>query len=438
MPRLPASICLRRVFGEARHCGRPFRRGSGCFGPAFAMERNGPKLQAADRPKCYGGVASMVGRSCVHMPMHLLSARELREAPEADPAPHVVVLGAGASRAAFPAGDGSGKPVPLMGDLGGIAGHGWRTLIRDTEPPAGSFEAQFAWVKESGRFADRLLSIEANIVGYFRRLELPEGPTLYDHLVLGMRGQDTIATFNWDPFLLRTYQRHVRRFGRSRLPDLRFLHGSVAYATCEDHDILGCIGECCGICGKGLKAVEPVFPAEKKDYVSDPLLRREWEVVLSRLRSAFQLTMFGYSGPTTDVEARRLLRLAWAPEDRQRDHLEVVDLLDQAALERRWREFIPFSHLLVHAGWERCSVARWPRRTFEWKRAASIYGRPTERVGPCGDSSLEGVEDWYSEISEFEQSPTERARDGIALDVAADAHLDEGGQRLGECSRGAG
>ncbi len=174
-------------------------------------------------------------------------------------------------------------------------------------------------------------------------------------------------------------QRHVRRLGRSRLPDLRFLHGCVAYGTCEDHDVLGCVGAHCAVCGKALRAMDPVYPVERKDYVSDPVLRREWDVVLRRLRSAFQLTMFGYSGPATDAEARRLLRLGWAPDNRQTDHLEVVDLLDQAALERRWQAFIPFSHLMAHSEWGQCSIAGWPRaRTSGRVRRHFTARQPSE------------------------------------------------------------
>lgn len=48
-------------------------------------------------------------------------ARELIENP-ADCRPHVVVLGAGASLAAFPNGDAQGRRLPLMRDLAELIG----------------------------------------------------------------------------------------------------------------------------------------------------------------------------------------------------------------------------------------------------------------------------------------------------------------------------
>ena len=353
--------------------------------------------------------------------MGIVSAREMRENPSGNPTPHVVVLGAGASRAALPDGDGRGVPVPLMTDLDVVAGNGWRSLVWEARVPRATFEARFAWLKQDGRFDDRLSEVEAGLAEHFARMTLPGAPTTYDHLLLGMRGQDTIATFNWDPFLLQTYQRHVRRFGSSRLPDVRFLRGSVVYATCEEHDVLGVVGAHCVECGRALRNVPPVYPTERKDYVSDPLLRREWDVVLRRLRNSFQLTIFGYSGPGTDAEARQLMRQAWAPGPRRADHLEVLDLVGRAELERRWRELIPYSHLLAHTTWDQCSIARWPRRTMEWKQKVSLYGQPAERVGPCRSGSLAEVDDWYAAICDFEHLPERRTREAVVLGMDADA-----------------
>ena len=79
-----------------------------------------------------------------------LNVRELRSSPSAGAAPHVVILGAGASRAAFPRGDAEGKFVPLMTQLDKIAGGRWRSLIEEAQPPVTGFEFRFAWLTRSG------------------------------------------------------------------------------------------------------------------------------------------------------------------------------------------------------------------------------------------------------------------------------------------------
>ena len=344
-----------------------------------------------------------------------LSARELRNSPSAEPPPHVVILGAGASRAAFPHGDAQSTFVPLMSELDRVAGNGWRSLIEEAQPLGDNFEERFAYLKESGRYTDRVAEVEADLASYFGAMTLPDEPTLYDHMVLGLRGQDTIATFNWDPFLLLAYKRHVSRFSTGRLPDLRFLHGCVVYASCEEHDVLGYVGGQCPDCGKALRSGKPVYPDKQKDYVSDPLLRREWDTVLHKVERAFHLTIFGYSGPVTDGKARLLLERAWQPADRKIDHLEVIDLESTDVLYDRWRKLIPFSHLLAHRHWHDSSIAKWPRRTNEWKGAASRCGVPAEAIGPCQAVSLEALDDWYAEIAATEKPSASTFRSGVQL-----------------------
>ena len=124
--------------------------------------------------------------------------------PIDNPRPHVVILGAGASRAAFPQGDARGRMLPLLNDLVGAVGldEEWSRLLKLANPPPGTFEEQYSWCKSSGHFVAELMTIEERIVAYFSTLELPQTPTVYDHLILGLRPQDIVASFNWDPLLM--------------------------------------------------------------------------------------------------------------------------------------------------------------------------------------------------------------------------------------------
>ena len=48
------------------------------------------------------------------------------------------------------------------------------------------------------------------LLDYFSSLALPEHPSIYDYLVLGLRPKDVIATFNWDPFLMLAHVIPIR------------------------------------------------------------------------------------------------------------------------------------------------------------------------------------------------------------------------------------
>jgi len=315
--------------------------------------------------------------------------------------PHVVVLGAGASKAAFPKGDKNGKLVPLLDDLPDIIGEVWEELVIDAEPPTQGFESQFAWIRGTQKHNEELSRIEELVCQYFESLELPDYPTIYDYLVLGLRGKDVIATFNWDPFLMLAYKRNSVIAGE--LPDIRFLHGNVAFASCADHDILGYPSELCPTCGKILNRGRLIFPEPEKDYTKDSLIRRDWEEVTRKLNIAFHLTIFGYSGPVTDYNARELLLDGWKEAPlKEASHVELIDVDEEEKLRNNWANFIPFYHSMITNEFWNSTIARWPRRTEEYKLSASISGIPAEYVGPFRTDSLQELHDWFAKLVESE------------------------------------
>jgi hypothetical protein len=333
--------------------------------------------------------------------MNWLTEEKLRSGPSVEPQlPHVVILGAGASKAALPEGDKFGKPIPLMDDLADIAGTVWKKLLREAKPPTGNFEATFSWIKRHGGFENQLLIVERRIENFFCDLQLPEHATIYDYLVLGLRPKDTIATFNWDPFLLAA---HKRNHGVAELPDIRFLHGCVTYTNCQDHDILGTLFESCPSCLRPLERVGLIFPEEEKDYAKDALIKREWDSVTARLKKAFHLTIFGYSGPATDHNARRLLLESWR-ETPIHDicHAEIIDIRDDETVRNTWAEYFPHHHeMLVQSFWD-CSIAKWPRRTADWKICASFYGMGADLLGPFRTQSLRELQEWFRRLAAAE------------------------------------
>lgn len=334
-----------------------------------------------------------------------LSKEDLRTKPENNPAPHVVILGAGASRAAFPDGDFFGQPIPLMNNLPKILKGAWEQLVAEANAPVGNFESQFSWIRQHGGFGEQLADIEKILKQYFEGLELPEEPTIYDYLVMGLRKQDVIATFNWDPFLL---QAHERNRGVVELPDIRFLHGCVSFATCAEHDILGNFRERCPFCKTELICGCLFYPEADKDYTKDAFIKRDWDILTKQLTRAFHLTIFGYSGPATDFNARKLLLDGWSQTPFwDHSHTEIIDVKPISEIYEPWSDFIPHDHVMPQSSFWESTIARWPRRTFEYKRAASFYGLPSEDVGVFKTDSLAELQSWFAALAEAEDATPE-------------------------------
>src|SRR5271157_3486704 len=95
---------------------------------------------------------------------------------------HIVILGAGASIAAFPEGDINGKKLPTMDNL---------IEMLDLEPilerggiknRQRNFEDIYGELHENDPNSPLLGEIEKIVYAYFESLNLPEFPTMYDHL----------------------------------------------------------------------------------------------------------------------------------------------------------------------------------------------------------------------------------------------------------------
>ena len=91
---------------------------------------------------------------------------------------------------------------------------------------------------------------------------------------------------------------------------------------------------------------------------------------------------------------------------REFSHVELIDIAENKVLRCRWREFIAYQHdIVVKEFWD-SSIARWPRRTAEWKISASLYGDPAEYLGPFRTDSLSELQDWHSQLAATEKEDT--------------------------------
>lgn len=277
--------------------------------------------------------------------------------------PHVVLLGAGASYAAFPDGDKNGRKLPLLRDFVEVIGLEDLMSEAGISPPFDDFEAIYSAIAEDAGRTEVRSKIDSAVSSYFESLELPDEPTLYDHLVLSLRPKDVIATFNWDPFLWQACQRN-HSFGGA--PCLLFLHGSVSIGRCDQCQKVSARGAPCPTCGTQLEEVPILFPVTQKNYNSDAAIAGHWRTLKRALKAAYAFTIFGYSAPKTDVEAVDLMKEGWGTsDDRNMEEIEIIDIRDEEALRSSWDEFIHTHHYTVKTSFYDSYIARHPRRSCE-------------------------------------------------------------------------
>ena len=266
--------------------------------------------------------------------------------------PHVIILGAGASLAACPNGDRYGRKLPLMSNFTNVVA---LDDLVPTESRGQNFEEFFSRIAADPNESERTREIEQRVYAYFAALELPNEPTIYDHLVLSLRSKDVVATFNWDPFLLQALRRN-ESVVKGVEAKLLFLHGNVLEAFCEHDRVVGVNVARCSKCNQFFEASTLLYPVAKKDYSATFSLKANWLELETALRNAFMVTIFGYSAPRTDVDAIALLKTAWSGE-RKRDYeqIEIIDIRSQSELLENWSEFIYSHHFHVVDDFFKCT-----------------------------------------------------------------------------------
>ena len=316
-------------------------------------------------------------------------------------APHLVILGAGASAAAFPKGDREGRRLPVMATLSAQLGLDDLFEAHGLATPGANFEAVYSDIAETGRHPELLAALEAQVHAYFSALDLPDEPTIYDHLVLSLRSKDAIATFNWDPFLWRALQRN---HGAAPLPKAFFLHGNVAIGACVTDRLVGDRLDRCRVCGTQFVQSRLLYPVKDKDYASDPLIAAQWRGFERYLENAYLLTVFGYGAPATDAKAVKVMKAAWQRAGRRElEEVEIIDIRPDSELKSAWEPFIVRTHYRIVNAFDRSMLGRWPRRTCE-----AIYNQfmmlqlSAENQAPRA-GTLEAVQAWYKQYTPHEE-----------------------------------
>jgi hypothetical protein len=316
--------------------------------------------------------------------------------------PHVVILGAGASYAAFPNGDKNGKKLPLMNNF--VETLGIEELVdrADIKTTSNNFEDIYSEIHKDPKLEPLRKELEKEVYNYFKGMVLPDEPTIYDHLVLSLRNKDFIVTFNWDPFLVQAIRRNGKKF---KLPRVLFLHGNVEVGYCENGHMMGNHGDVCHECHQPLTPTSLLYPVAEKNYHLDEFISRQWATLEDLLKHTFMVTIFGYGAPISDIRAVELLKKAWGSTDsRNMEEFEIIDVRDENDLTATWSPFIHSHHYRIENNFYNSWIANHPRRTGEaylnqFLKAMFIENNPLPK-----DADFKELWEWYEKLQSVENT----------------------------------
>ena len=314
--------------------------------------------------------------------------------------PHVVLLGAGASIASYIHSGRIGPKLPSMQDLIEVLELKENIEAEGFNTTGLNFEAFYDELSSTGKNSSLQKEIEQRVHGYFYGMSLPNKPTIYDYLILSLREKDIIATFNWDPFLLIAYQRNMHI---TKPPRICFLHGNVAIGVCEKDRTCGTMGYRCSKCGNPFVASKLLYPVKHKDYNSDPFIKNEWDTLRWYLESAYYVTVFGYSAPKTDVEAKNLMLEVWQQNPTLNlAEIDIIDIAEREHLEETWADFTVSHHYGVYENFFQSILMRHPRRSCDAFAEATLMCAPWQDNPMPQFNTLEELQSWVLPLIEEE------------------------------------
>ena len=300
---------------------------------------------------------------------------------------HTVILGAGATIATIPNGDKHGRKSSVMNGL--IEKLNMQDMFANIELQTNSdnLEDIYAELHSRPECCDIVIELEKRLYDYFAELELPDNPTIYDLLILSLTDKDVIATFNWDPLLIQAYNR-VNKI-TSNLPELLFLHGCVAVGLCESCKCFGpLVNKFCPKCGQEYIMPKLLFPVKNKNYNQNLFIQEQWQVFDYYLENAGIVTIWGYSAPNSDIEAKERMLKVFSNSFRKLDQIEIIDIEEHELLTNKWKSFAKQTnfHLQIFSSLLDTLIAEFPRRSIDGYTKRFIegwWGKSTLTLKEC-------------------------------------------------------
>lgn len=303
--------------------------------------------------------------------------------------------------ATLPDGDINNRELPLMNNL--ISNIGLEDILNShgIEHNNTNFEELYDDLSTNGQNNTLLHKIENKTREYFKQLQLPSKATIYDYLILSLREKDLIASFNWDPLLVQAAYRN-RTLGT--LPKIVFMHGNVGIGICEKHRRMGYLSQNCQECNEPFESCALLYPVKRKNYQINSYIEDAWNTLNNYLSEAYYITIFGYSAPETDIEAKELLLRNWqSNKSFELAEIEIIDIKDEIEIEETWSKFLFKTHYSIKNDIFSSYLFNYPRRSCEAFASATLMCAPwKDRPFPEFKHFIE-LQEWILPLIEKEK-----------------------------------
>lgn len=273
---------------------------------------------------------------------------------------HLVILGAGSTIATIPNGDKNGEFSYTLYNL--LKDKCFTSFVKKVQTKDFQTDDVEALCNQLYK-EDKLLydEFESLVRKKYASLELPNGFTILDRLVLSLTPNDAIVSFNWDDLVIQAYQRMSEYVPEEMLPILAFPHGNAQAVYNNKHYTSKRIVTSTSWFDSPLN-----MPVDEIDYNSDVFINSQWHILDFFMRNAQMITFFGYRGPSSDEQDLKHLENLF-PKNEICDKIEIIDkdLESSIQVAKGLKRFkMQPNWLFPCADFWHSTIAKHPRRTL--------------------------------------------------------------------------
>ena len=153
------------------------------------------------------------------------------------------------------------------------------------------------------------------------------------------------------------------------------------------------------------RAYPATLSVKHKNYQSDEYIKSEWTTLQWFLEHAYYVTIFGYSAPSTDIEAKSLMLNVWKKNPTlELAEIDIIDTKNREELEKTWEEFFVRNHYAIIQDVFQSYLFTHPRRSCEAFAMATLQQAPWKSNPWPHFKKLEDLHRWIQPLLREEKN----------------------------------
>jgi hypothetical protein len=146
-------------------------------------------------------------------------------------------------------------------------------------------------------------------------------------------------------------------------------------------------------------ALPLLYPVGQKNYSANKYIKSEWDQLIHAIKYAYYLTVFGYSAPVTDIDARDMMLNALVNNpSREFSEVDIIDIKSKDEIEDNWSDFFYSHHYGTDKTLKDSHLWYHPRRSCDAHASAYLMNTPWSENSFPEFKTIKAMHNWIEPL----------------------------------------